>query len=263
MSYSPGGTSAEIRVPDYEFDDGGTARLMLWRVFWDGGDIIVPTNPLGALPAGDVQIQVEGGEVTTVDEWTTGPVLTEAHRTAGVWTVASAATADPGTFTVAMHVDGTEHVDVCPTLPDGMRFAPPVQREVFVGLHLAWGSPGDEASPGFSHDVALRPDPDATGYTGCLRIKMNALSSAHLSWFQYLGNPAHLTFAQLEFRSVDDSEYLCVEQDSAASDGTVLWDGGVVGSRGTDLAFDSGTGNVTSTAGGLFDVTLCANFRRL
>lgn len=65
-----------------------------------------------------------------------------------------------------------------------------------------------------------------------------------------------LTFAMFELRSLDNTEYICVEQDTALTENAdVLFDGGVVKQVGTDLDFDPLTGIFTSTAGGLFAVT--------
>lgn len=92
------------------------------------------------------------------------------------------------------------------------------------------------------------------------RVKLDAAGSWGPFSLSLFG--MKMTFASLELRSADDSEYMALEQSPDITEsGDIPWAGGVTNSRGTDLAFASGA--ITSTAGGLFDYTLVLNFQHV
>lgn len=127
---------------------------------------------------------------------------------------------------------------------------------------IDWQQPTpDEFEQGFYLRASISPEVAFDRSFGW-KVSLRAGGTFGAPFFNSLSTPSRLTFLGLELRSPDNAQYIYVEQDGVINgDGgaPVLFDGGVGKQKGSDLAFNGTTGQITSTAGGLFDAYFVLN----
>lgn len=128
-------------------------------------------------------------------------------------------------------------------------------------IGIDWQAPLTEFEQGFYLRESITPRIGiAYGFTIPMSVKPGGTVGP--LQFNNQNSPSKLTFAGLELRLLDNTEYIYIEQDGeflGDAGNSVPFDGGVGKSIGSDLTFDAGTFEITSTAGGLFLAYLVLN----